>query len=1028
MTDPTRTHNPTQVPSTASDVPAAPSTASALTPGGGSTVSGNDPDGTRSADATAAQEDAVLAGRYRLRKRIGEGGMGTVWLAEQTVPVRRFVAVKVIKAGMDSEAVLARFEAERQALALMDHPNIAKVLDAGSTADAPFFVMELVKGGTLAKFCDDQKPSVRQRLELFEPICKAVQHAHQKGVIHRDLKPGNVLVEVVDGKPAPKVIDFGLVKAVTAVPLTDRAAHTRFGAVLGTPPYMAPEQVAADGVDVDTRADVYALGVILYELLTGTTPIEKSRFHKLPLDEAVRLIREEEPPTPSTRLAQVRASDPGTRFGRDARAPGFADLDWIVMKAIAKERERRYETANGLAADVRRYLDDEPVLARPPTAGYRVRKFVRRNRPQVIAAGLVLAALVAGVVGTTAGLVWADAERRRAVMAETATADQLVKTREAERVAQEEAAKAKAAAELAETRARLEREARSQAERQSKIAGDTSRFLTEVLTLGRPDGWATGTRKPGVMPTVKQALDVAAEKIGTRFRTEPEIEMMVRLTVGITYRRLGEYAAARPHLTRCLELAERHYPDDEMVMTTSRHELAKVYAEQGEYKPAEVLFDQVVRALEKHHGPHARLTLSARNDLAQMWNTAAEYDTAEKQFHEILEAARRSDEDVSGVVCSASNNLGLLYITRKKYELAEPLLTAALKLARDRPAENPDTTAIVSNLANVYWGQKKYDLAEPLLKEAYERMHETHGDAHPTTLTVINNLAGLHLMRKEYGKAEQLMESAVAACRKSLGVADLTTLGLIMNLGTLYSNQDKYDRAEPLLDEAVKGLRKHAPVNHPYTLHAAYSLGEMYRSQKRYDLAEPLLVEAAEGREKKLSATHPETGLAVLRVIALYEAQKKHDRSEPWFRKRAAVVKGLRGADSAEYAVELSSLGRNLMQQKKYADAEPLLRDCLTVREKKAANTWAVPYTSSLIGECLTGRRKYADAEPLLLAAYDGMKKYAADIPPDLRSERTADVVNRVVELYAVWGKPEKAAEWRAKVPLETLPRPRADK
>jgi WD40 repeat protein/serine/threonine protein kinase/tetratricopeptide (TPR) repeat protein len=350
----------------------------------------------------------VVAGRYTLVEQIGEGGMGEVWVAKQTEPVKRKVALKVIKAGMDSKAVLQRFEQERQALAMMDHPNIAKVLDGGLTADRrPFFAMELVNGLPLTKFCDEAKLGIRERLELFTPICQAVQHAHQKGLIHRDLKPSNILVTIIDGKPLPKVIDFGVAKA-TSGRLTDESLSTQFGAVVGTIEYMAPEQAGFSGVDIDTRADIYSLGVILYELLTGLRPLDGNRLKQAAYSEMIRIIQEEEPSKPSTRLstdkslpslAAVRQMEP-----KKLMALLRGELDWVVMKCLEKQRDRRYETASGLARDIQRYLANEPVEARPPSAGYRLKKFVTRHKGQVIAASLVLLALLAGMAGTTWGL------------------------------------------------------------------------------------------------------------------------------------------------------------------------------------------------------------------------------------------------------------------------------------------------------------------------------------------------------------------------------------------------------------------------------------------------------------------------------------------------------------------------------------------------------------------------------------------------------------------------------------------------
>jgi WD40 repeat protein/serine/threonine protein kinase len=380
---------------------------------------GQDP---RPPDASPPERPGAAVGPYKLIEPIGEGGMGTVWMAQQTEPVRRLVAVKLIKAGMDSKQVLARFEAERQALALMDHPNIARVLDAGTTKGGPggvspgrpYFVMDLVRGMPITRYCDERRLTPRQRLELFVPVCQAVQHAHQKGIIHRDLKPSNVLVALYDGRPVPKVIDFGVAKAA-GQPLTDQTLVTGFGTIVGTLEYMAPEQAEINQLDIDTRSDIYALGVILYELLTGAVPFSRKELEKAGLAEMLRVIKEREPARPSTKLshsgtlpsiAAQRQMEP-----RKLTALVRGELDWIVMKALEKDRSRRYETANGFAMDVQRYLAGEPVLAAPASGWYRLRKFVRRYRGPVLAAALVLLALVGGIAGTAWGLVQAEHQR-----------------------------------------------------------------------------------------------------------------------------------------------------------------------------------------------------------------------------------------------------------------------------------------------------------------------------------------------------------------------------------------------------------------------------------------------------------------------------------------------------------------------------------------------------------------------------------------------------------------------------------------
>ena len=390
-------------------------------------------------------------GRYRILERLGTGGMGDVFVAEQTEPIRRRVAVKVIKAGMDTRSVVARFEAERQALAMMDHPNIAKVFDAGTTdAGRPYFVMELVRGVPITAFCDANKLTTRQRVELMVPVCQAVQHAHQKGIIHRDIKPHNVLVTLHDGKPVPKVIDFGIAKA-TGPALTDKTIYTEFRQLIGTPAYMSPEQAEMSGLDIDTRSDIYSLGVLAYELLTGRPPFEAARLVKAGLNEIQRIIREEDPPRPSLRLStmgEALTTIAGSRSTEPARLSKLVagELDWIVMRAMEKDRQRRYETVSDLAADLKRHLTGEPVIAAPPTFAYRSATFVRRHRRSLTIATVVVTTLLVGIVSTAYMAIEA---RHQAKLARRSNADAIA----AGEVARQQASEAVAARAQADLRA-----------------------------------------------------------------------------------------------------------------------------------------------------------------------------------------------------------------------------------------------------------------------------------------------------------------------------------------------------------------------------------------------------------------------------------------------------------------------------------------------------------------------------------------------------------------------------------------------
>jgi serine/threonine protein kinase len=496
-------------------------------------------------------------GRYKLLQQIGEGGCGVVFMAEQSEPVRRLVALKIIKLGMDTKQVVARFEAERQALAMMDHPNIAKVLDAGATeAGRPYFVMELVRGIKITNYCDQQKLSTAQRVSLFIEVCQAVQHAHQKGIIHRDLKPSNILVSEQDDKAVPKVIDFGIAKATTAASLTDRTLFTAFHQFLGTPAYMSPEQAGWGGLDIDTRSDVYSLGVLLYELLTGKQPFDSTLLRRCPIDEILRTIREQEPPRPSACLTtlteQERTVAGMQRQSEPMRLSNLlrGDLDWIVMKTLEKDRARRYDSAIDLASDLRRYLDHEPVQATPPSAIYRFQKMVRRNRLAFTAASGVLAVLILG----TAVSAW------QAVRATRAEREQNRLRQEAERQSQQEK-------QLRQKAEAAEKTAQTEAVKSQQVVA----FLTEMIQ---------GVESPNALgrdtTVLREILDKAAERIEVELKDQPEAQADMMEMLGMTYNHIYQYTPAGNMLRKALAARRKFEGNESSRIATLLHNLSNI--------------------------------------------------------------------------------------------------------------------------------------------------------------------------------------------------------------------------------------------------------------------------------------------------------------------------------------------------------------------------------------------------------------------------------------------------------------------
>jgi non-specific serine/threonine protein kinase/serine/threonine-protein kinase len=816
-------------------------------------------------------------------------------MAQQTEPVKRLVAVKLIKAGMDSRQVIARFDAERQALALMDHAHIARVLDAGTTSGGrPYFVMDLVRGVPITRYCDEQRLAPRQRLELFIPVCQAIQHAHTKGIIHRDLKPSNILVALYDGVPAPIVIDFGVARA-TGSPLTEKTVCTQYGQIIGTFEYMSPEQAQFNQLDIDTRSDIYSLGVLLYELLTGTTPLEQSRLRTVAFDETLRIIREEEPPKPSTRLSTADAlpAIAASRSVEPARLNKLVrgELDWIVMKALEKNRDLRYETAHEFARDIERYLRDEPVLACPPSAAYKLRKFARTHR-QLLAAAAAFALLL------TAGCVVSTWQAIRATRAEQRATDERNRVVAEQRRGDQEAAIAKAVDEF------LERDLLGQADIGNQAAGQV--------------------RNPKI--TVRELLDRAARGIDARFKGQERTEAAIRLTLGRAYRTLGEFDAAQKHLERSFALRKEKLGLHDASTLQSLEALALLAWSRGRHDDAETLFAQTLDIRRQTLGADHLNTLGSMNNLANLWWQHGRYAEAEDFYQRVHRARRAKLGGNHPDTLTSLGNLALLYAGQGRFAEAEPMFQEAIDGYRSTlGVDHPETFRTLANMASLYsnWGRydeaerryrellaegrrikldddspemlrytgalgavllarKQYADAEPLFRQVLDGRRARLDPDHPDTLTTMNDLAVVCMETRRYDEAEPLFRDALKASRTRAGPGHPLTLKITNCLASLCALRRQFDEAERLFGEVLESRRATLSKDHPETLISVHNLGACYRLSGKYDRAEPLLIEAVEGARTRLGANHPYTRKYIGSLVQLFEAWDKQSEADKW--------------------------------------------------------------------------------------------------------------------------------------------------
>jgi eukaryotic-like serine/threonine-protein kinase len=713
---------------------------------------------TRTVSLVPAGTAGESLGPYRLLEKVGEGGMGEVWRAEQKAPVRRQVAVKVIKAGMDTKQVITRFEAERQALALMDHPCIAKVFEAGATQRGlPYFAMEYVAGEAITTYCDRQKLTTRKRLELFMEVCGGVQHAHQKGVIHRDLKPSNVLVTIQDELPVPKIIDFGVAKA-TAQKLTEKTMYTELGVLIGTPEYMSPEQAEMTGLDVDTRTDVYALGVMLYELLTGALPFDSKELRSASFDELRRRIREEEPPRPSTKVktlgeqsgevARRRQTEPAKLVGRLK-----GDLDWIVMKSLEKDRTRRYESPSELAADIERHLTHQPVLASPPSAWYRSGKFVRRHRFGVSAAAIAIIGLVGFAVTT-------------AVQA-----------------------------------ARIARE-RDRANRGAEVSKRVSEFMTGLFEVSDP------SEARGNSVTAREILDKGAEKIDKELKDSPIIQAQMMYTMGRVYQGLGLFKRSEQLLGRSVEVRKRILGPDHPDTLLSMQWWGWMIFKLGRAAEAEKVLREALAGQQRALGFENADTARSISSVGAICFLSGRLDEAEKLLNQAFEIRGRVLGPEHYETLTSMTALVGLYAHMKSRK-AESIGREALEISRRvYGPDHPATIEAMAGLSNAYWNLKQYDEASRLAREALEIQRRVQGPEHPATLLTMLRLANVLFSQGHLQEAEAMDREVVEIRRRVLGPEHPDTLSSMNNLSDDLLSEHRYEGAEKILLQALAPTRR----------------------------------------------------------------------------------------------------------------------------------------------------------------------------------------------------------------------------
>jgi serine/threonine protein kinase/tetratricopeptide (TPR) repeat protein len=756
-------------------------------------------------------------GRYKLLQQIGEGGCGVVFMAEQEEPVRRRVALKIIKPGMDTKSVIARFEAERQALALMNHPNIAKVFDAGATESGrSYFVMELVRGIKLTDYCDQNALTTEERLKLFVQVCQAVQHAHQKGIIHRDIKPSNILVtQTLEGAALPVVIDFGIAKATTNQQLTDKTLFTAFEMLIGTPAYMSPEQAALTSVDVDTRTDIYSLGVLLYELLTGSTPFDSGTLLKSGLDEIRRVIREEEPVRPSTRLIKMTGPDLTTiAQHRKAEPPRLirsisGDLDWIAMKALEKDRTRRYETANGLALDIKRFLANETISARPPSKLYRLKKLVLRNQLLFTGLGVLAIFLVVSLIAVSAAL----AKEQRAL--KQANSDK--------KTAETEAAKSQ----------------------------QVTRFLEDMLRGAEP---SVALGRDTVL--LREILDRTAERVGRELTTQPAVEADLRSLIGQLYMRIGLYERGIDMQRSALSIYKVSPGSRSREAAMSLYHLGVALLAGGKLVEAEAAAGEALAIRRELFGNQHAEVAASLNSLADVYRHLGRLAEAEALAREGLETRRKLFGNEHLDVADSLRGLSILLGDGRRWVEAEATAREVLSMRRRLLGdEHPWVASALVDLAWAAGGAGKLKEAQALEQEALVMRRKLLGEGHPDEVKSLYLVGDRLRQRGKASEAQPVLSAALSIQRKFLGDDNPATLDSMRSLGATFEAEKNFAEAEKLYREEHEWWRKRGEENTPRALPGLQRLVRLLESQRRFGDEERLLAEVLTPELTRLPAS-----------------------------------------------------------------------------------------------------------------------------------------------------------------------------